>query len=119
MRLLASEGSSFLTIPYSYSSYSELLRVGNMFGSGNMAQRSARMLVRKFCVHKQTNMGVKLCISSLDCDREFYRVQIADFLRIDFHNTLAPACKDHACKNKSGCKDKILRVQKVSNEGLL
>ena len=32
-------------------------------------------------------------------------------------DTLAPACKDHACKKKSGCKNKILRVQKVPIEG--
>ena len=31
---------------------------------------------------------------------------------------LEPACKDHACNKKSACKDKILRVQKVPNEGL-
>ena len=27
-------------------------------------------------------------------------------------HTGKPACKDHACKNKSGCKDKILRIHK-------
>ena len=29
-----------------------------------------------------------------------------------------PACKNHACNKKSACEDKILRVQKVPNEGL-
>ena len=51
---------------------------------------------REFCVHKQKLRG-KLCISSLDCDREFYRVKEgqffelrkANFLRKDFHNPLA------------------------------
>ena len=28
--------------------------------------------------------------------------------------TLAPACKDHACKNNPGCKNTILRVKKKS-----
>ena len=30
-----------------------------------------------------------------------------------------PPCKDHGCKDNSGCKDKILSIQKVPNEGLL
>ena len=34
-------------------------------------------------------------------------------------STLAPICKDHACKNKSGCQNKILRVREVPNEGCL
>ena len=34
-------------------------------------------------------------------------------------HTQAPACKDHACKNNPGCKNKILRVQKVPNEDFL
>ena len=34
-------------------------------------------------------------------------------------STREPGCKCHGCKFNSGCKFKILRVQKVPNEGLL